>query len=137
MARRHGKKSIKYLGSRRWGHGSGKGVRGKGGRGGVGRAGIHKHRWLWKIKFEGTKGRRGFKSKRKKMLETNLGKLSKQVDLGKWPQHEGGYKIDLSRKRMKVLGAGELKHKLFVKAKAFSASAKKKIEELGGKTEEE
>jgi len=37
--------------------------------------------------------------------------------------------------RVKVLGRGELKHSLTVKANAFSASAKAKIESAGGKVE--
>lgn len=37
---------------------------------------------------------------------------------------------------LKVLGNGELKKKLTVKAAVFSASAKEKIEAAGGKTEE-
>jgi large subunit ribosomal protein L15 len=37
---------------------------------------------------------------------------------------------------LKVLGNGELKKKLTVKASIFSASAKEKIEAAGGKTEE-
>jgi len=36
---------------------------------------------------------------------------------------------------VKVLGRGELKHPLVVKAHAFSGSAKKRIEALGGKAE--
>ena len=36
---------------------------------------------------------------------------------------------------MKILGNGELTKKLTVKANAFSASAKAKIEALGGKAE--
>jgi large subunit ribosomal protein L15 len=38
-------------------------------------------------------------------------------------------------KRIKILGDGELKRKLTVKAHAFSASAKAKIEKLGGTCE--
>lgn len=38
-------------------------------------------------------------------------------------------------KRIKILGEGELKHKLTVKAHAFSASARSKIEGLGGTCE--
>ena len=36
---------------------------------------------------------------------------------------------------IKVLGKGELKKKVTVKATAFSASAKEKIEKIGGKAE--
>jgi large subunit ribosomal protein L15 len=38
-------------------------------------------------------------------------------------------------KRIKILGEGELKQKLTVKAHAFSASARSKIEGLGGTCE--
>jgi large subunit ribosomal protein L15 len=37
--------------------------------------------------------------------------------------------------RVKILGKGELKHSLTVKAHAFSASARQKIESAGGKAE--
>ena len=39
------------------------------------------------------------------------------------------------RDGVKILGNGELTKKLTVKANAFSASAKEKIEALGGKAE--
>ena len=43
--------------------------------------------------------------------------------------------IDNECVNVKVLGEGELTKKLTVKAKVFSASAKEKIEAVGGKTE--
>ncbi|MBQ9070664.1 MAG: 50S ribosomal protein L15 [Clostridia bacterium] len=43
--------------------------------------------------------------------------------------------IDSVMDGVKVLGEGELTKKLTVKAKVFSASAKEKIEAVGGKTE--
>lgn len=43
--------------------------------------------------------------------------------------------ISKSKYGIKVLGNGELTKKLTVKAKAFSASAKEKIEAVGGKAE--
>lgn len=39
------------------------------------------------------------------------------------------------KKRVKILGKGEISHALTVKASAFSESAKKKIEEAGGTAE--
>ena len=43
--------------------------------------------------------------------------------------------IDTAKANVKVLGDGELTKKLTVKAQVFSASAKEKIESVGGKTE--
>ena len=43
--------------------------------------------------------------------------------------------INTTNDGIKVLGEGELTKKLTVKAKVFSASAKEKIEAVGGKTE--
>ena len=43
--------------------------------------------------------------------------------------------IDSTKIGVKILGEGELTKKLTVKAKVFSASAKEKIEAVGGKTE--
>ena len=43
--------------------------------------------------------------------------------------------IDTATVAVKILGEGELTKKLTVKAKVFSASAKEKIEAVGGKTE--
>ena len=43
--------------------------------------------------------------------------------------------VDTINDGIKVLGEGELTKKLTVKAKVFSASAKEKIEAVGGKTE--
>jgi large subunit ribosomal protein L15 len=38
-------------------------------------------------------------------------------------------------KRIKILGVGDLKHKLTIKAHSFSESAKRKIEAAGGSAE--
>ena len=46
-----------------------------------------------------------------------------------------GLIADLAKDGVKVLGEGTLTKKLTVKAKVFSASAKEKIEAVGGKTE--
>ena len=43
--------------------------------------------------------------------------------------------IDSVADGVKILGEGELTKKLTVQAKVFSASAKEKIEAVGGKTE--
>ena len=40
-----------------------------------------------------------------------------------------------SRKPIKILGDGDLKKKLTVKASAFTTGARRKIEEAGGKVE--
>ena len=67
-------------------------------------------------------------------------------DLEQAAKHAGGGMVDAAAFKkaglihhesapVKVLGSGELKAKLTVKADAFSAEAKKKIEAAGGKVE--
>lgn len=120
------------------GESSGKGrTAGKGNKGQMSRTG-HKH----KPTFEGGQMRlirripkRGFTStSAKEYVPVNVGSLSKFKEGTE-------VTVDLLRQEglahgpvqlVKILGEGELKIKLVVKAHAFSASAKTKIESAGG-----
>lgn len=139
MARRHKSKATKYLGSRRWGKGAGKKVRGKGGKGGKGRAGYHKHKWLLKLKTEGKENKKGFVSVRNKdYTEINIKDINQGIESGVFQKDSQGiYSINFSKKNVKVLGSGTLNHKIEVTAKGFSKKAKEKIEALGGRVIEE
>lgn len=66
--------------------------------------------------------------------------VEKLIDIPKNSVVDPGYLkkegiVSSSRKKIKVLGKGKLKHSLTVKAHFFSESAKKKIEEVGGTVE--
>lgn len=128
-------KKRKYAGNRSFGGGNAKNRRGKGNRGGVGRAGFHKHNWLRTIKRgeinKRTRGEHGFHHARKKMQEVTLEDISKRVSKGDFKQEQGFYVLVLPN--AKILSNGTVSAKLDVKAKAFSAKAKEKIEAFGGK----
>ena len=72
--------------------------------------------------------KRGFKCRNsKEIVGINLSALERFED--------GAEIVKNPRDGVKILGNGELTKKLNVKANAFSASAKEKIEALGGKAE--
>lgn len=122
------KKAVKQRGHRTHAYGSSKKHRGKGSRGGRGMAGSARHRKTYLLKYSpGYMGKKGFKSKTGKRLRSiNLRNLEKMAGSSK--------KIDLAALGYdKVLGTGEIKARLEVKADYFSASAKEKIEKAGGK----
>ncbi len=136
MARRTQSRRFKHRGNRFHGGGNAKNRRGKGNRGGVGRAGYHKHNWLRTIKTEGTnkrtRGEHGFTNTTRKIYGTiSLGDLAKQ--LGQYQKDDKGvYQILL--RNTKVLSGGTFTQKAAIKAYAFSAKAKEKIEAAGGTT---
>ncbi|BAW30976.1 MAG TPA: uL15m family ribosomal protein [Methanothermobacter sp.] len=138
------KKINKMRGSRTVGGGSSKKRRGAGHRGGRGQAGGHKHHWTWIVKHDPEHfGKRGFKRPRElvKDLKTiNLGeiqeKLPKFIKEGIAQKEKNITILDLTRTDYdKVLGQGKITEPLHIKAHEFSAQAKEKIKEAGGKTE--
>lgn len=126
MPKRYKKKTGKYRGTRTCGGGDPKNRRGKGCKGGWGRAGMHKHRYTYVTKYEPDffgKGAHGFVRYNKKRLPTiNLYDIEKQI-VNDEPYVFYG----------KVLGAGEITKPVEVRAFAFTETAKKKIEAVGGK----
>jgi large subunit ribosomal protein L15 len=123
------------------GRGSGKGkTSGKGHKGQMARSG-HKHKKI----FEGGQmplvrrlPKRGFNNP--------LGTVYTPVNLSRLAGFDEGAEIDLAalrtaglangtRVKIKILGYGDLEKKLTVKAHAFSASARQKIEAAGGTCE--
>jgi large subunit ribosomal protein L15 len=82
--------------------------------------------------------KKGFKNPfRDEVFAVNVGALAKRfpsgtVDLATL---QGAGMVPRSSKTVKILGEGELTKKLTVKATAFSASAKEKIEKAGGTAE--
>ena len=116
-------KIRKFLGARRWGAGNIKNRRGSGSRGGVGRAG-KKHKFTRIVKYEKERLHHvGFAQWHKKKFDVvNLDYVSKAA--------QG--KNELELKGYKVLGGGEIKVPVTVKASGFSKSAVEKIKQAGG-----
>lgn len=125
------KKIEKERGTRTCGYGGMRKRRGKGNRGGVGNAGSLKHKKSWFQKYDPDHiGKHGFRPKSDKCLKEtitiNLSELDKLAT--------GKNEIDIADFGFdKVLGSGKIIRNLTVKAKAFSAHAKEKIEKAGGK----
>jgi large subunit ribosomal protein L15 len=131
------KKSKKQRGNTTHGHGARKKWKGKGHHGGKGMAGTGKRAdqkktlvtKLYGNKYFGRKGITSKKTQKLKIKKINLGDIQSNLEsLLKKNQKEGFLEL----KEYKVLGKGELKDKIKIKAKSFSQSAKKKIEEIGG-----
>ena len=130
------KKSQKKRGQNSY-HGSRKKQKGSGHRGGIGMAGTGKradHKKSLVIKLYGNSyfGKKGITSKgtaRKKIEVINLRDISKNLENLKKKYDKNGV---LELKKYRVLGEGELKVKLKIKAKGFTKTAKEKIEEMGG-----
>ena len=122
------------------GHGSGNGkTAGKGHNGQKARSGAPR------IGFEGGQmplyrrlPKRGFKNRNtKEIVSINMSKLEVFED-GATVTIDAMKEIGIIKNPkdgVKILGSGELTKKLTVQANAFSASAKEKIESLGGKAE--
>lgn len=111
---------------------------GSGHRGGKGMAGTGKtagHRKSQIIHLYGTEyfGRRGITSrptKRKKENIINLSELQENLEALKKKYMKNEI---LNLEKYKILGDGEIKEKIVIKARAVSESAKEKIEKAGGK----
>lgn len=127
------KKSSRYRGSQTARRGHRKRTKGSGNKGGVGLAGTGKRGDQKKtMVINWTGGGNTYFGKDKtlragrkpvKLEVINLNDIVKRYDIKKEINLEG----------YKVLGEGEVKEKLTVKASAFSESAKEKIEKAGGK----
>ena len=134
-----GSKQNKFRRGR--GHGSGNGkTAGKGHKGQKARSGAPR------LGFEGGQmplyrriPKRGFTNRNTKYIVTvNLSDLEKKFEAGDTVNEETLREKGLVKNSfdgIKILGNGELTKKLDVSVNAFSASAKEKIESLGGKAE--
>lgn len=131
MVVRRRKKHSRFRGGRTY-HGSHKKWRGGGSRGGRGAAGMHKHKWSYAVKYEKEHfGKFGF-TRPSAVLEKI--KTINIDDLEKISAKENKNEIDATQLGyQKVLGRGKISKPLVVKAKQFSKSAIKKLEQSGGK----
>ena len=131
------KKSVGQRGRTTYGHGARKKWKKSGHKGGVGMAGTgkradHKKTLINKLygnKYFGKQGITSKGTKRDKRKRINIIDIEK--NLSKFSEKDGW--IDLSEN--KVLGDGEIKNKLKIKALSVSKNAKEKIEKAGGKIE--
>lgn len=140
MKRKRSKRS-RLRGRRTCGYGHKFKHRGKGSRGGKGMAGTGKmagHKKTFILRYMPDYfGKRGFKSKKKKLKEINLEeikeKLPEFLKKGLATKKEEG--IEISLKGYKVLSLGEIEPGLIIKASGFSKKAKEKILSRGCKAE--
>ena len=127
------KKVSRQRGHKTHGWGSKKKHRGKGSKGGSGKSGW-KHRKLMFIK-QGIKSKKRFSS----LYQKGLKKSHSSINISDVLKLAEGNK-DISLKELgyeKLLGKGEVSKPITFKAAAFSAKARQKIENAGGKALEE
>jgi len=122
-------KTKKFRGSRTHGRGI-KAGRGAGLRGGRGNAGLHKHKFMYMLKYMPDHfGVHGFKrpdSMLKEITVINVGQLEEIFP--------GKKDIDLTKEGIdKLLGGGEIHHPIHVNVKTATEKAIEKIQEKGGK----
>jgi large subunit ribosomal protein L15 len=133
------KKSSRMHGHGRGTHGWGerkkhrkKGHRGGKGMSGTGKRADQKKTLVTKLFGNNYFGKKGITSKgtkRDKRKRINL--LSIEKNLEKYGEKQGD-KWEISLEGYKILGAGEVKNKLFIKAKEASKSAIEKVKKKGG-----
>ena len=119
------------------GHGARKKWKGKGHRGGKGMAGTgkradQKKTLVQKLYGHGYFGKQGITSKKTqkdKRKRINIGEI--QLNLEKYGK-KIGHKWEINLKDYKILGNGEIKDILMIKAKEISKSAANKIKKMGG-----
>lgn len=130
-------------GQRRCGYGFGKKHRGKGSKGGKGMAGTGKKaaqkRTFIDKYMPGYFGKKGFKSinqiKKTKPKIINLSEIQEKISrfIAEGTAKKTSQGTELSLGDYKILGDGDVKDKLIIKAKSASLQAMQKIEKAGGK----
>jgi len=133
------------MGSHGWGsrkkHVGSSGHKGGKGMSGTGKMAGHLKTYVLKLygnKYFGKQGITSKSTKRRKNLVMNLEDIQKNLGslkkvFGKKEKIEGKEQEVLDLSDYKILGNGELKEKLIIKAKAASQSAIEGIEKIGGK----
>jgi large subunit ribosomal protein L15 len=132
-------KRSKYRGSRTCGGGTHKNRRGAGNRGGKGRAGHRDHRHTHFLLYgEFHNGKHGFVPVVKKSVNAiDIGELDQiaedLLNMGIATRDGDAIAIDAGQIGIdKILGSGKVTRMMNISAKAFSGTAKTKIEEMGG-----
>lgn len=121
-------KTKKFRGSRTHGRGI-KAGRGAGLRGGRGNAGLHKHKYMYMLKYMPDHfGVHGFKRPQsiiKEVTVINVGQLEER--------YPGKKEINLTKEGVdKLLGGGAIFHTVHVTVNTATAKAVEKIKEKGG-----
>ena len=131
-------KRSKFRGTRTCGGGTHKNRRGAGNRGGRGAAGWRDHNFTRWYLMGKTEGKHGFVCKTSYSWEVlDIGDIDQMIDdlVARGIATANGDVITLDAAEIgveKVLGGGQVTHKLDITAEAFSESAVAKIEEKGG-----
>ncbi len=144
MGNRKSKKSRSQRGSNTCGGGPGRNRRHSGHKGGKGQAGSDKHRYRETIlsdpKYFGKHGFTRPPQLTDEVETVNVGELDEYVEElvenGLVEKDNDEYIIDADELGFdKILGSGKVTHSLKVKAKDFSDSAKRKLEDAGGEAQ--
>ncbi|MGE4374229.1 MAG: uL15m family ribosomal protein [Methanoculleus sp.] len=132
-------KRSKYRGSRTCGGGTHKNRRGAGNRGGRGRAGQRDHRFShFYLRGEISNGKHGFVNKTSvPVAAIDVGDIDQMIEalVSEGFATREGDLITLDATEIgieKVLGGGQVTHRMSISARAFSERARAKIEEMGG-----
>ncbi|HQN91529.1 MAG TPA: uL15m family ribosomal protein [Methanoculleus sp.] len=132
-------KRSKYRGSRTCGGGTHKNRRGAGNRGGRGRAGQRDHRFShFYLRGEISNGKHGFVNKTSvPVFAIDVGDIDQMIEalVSEGFATREGDLITLDATEIgieKVLGGGQVTHRMSISARAFSERARAKIEEMGG-----
>lgn len=132
-------KRSKYRGSRTCGGGTHKNRRGAGNRGGRGRAGQRDHRFShFYLRGEISNGKHGFVNKTSVHVSAidvgDIDQMAEALVCEGLATREGDLiAIDATKIGIeKVLGGGQVTHRMSISARAFSERARAKIEEMGG-----
>jgi large subunit ribosomal protein L15 len=132
-------KRSKYRGSRTCGGGTHKNRRGAGNRGGRGRAGQRDHRFShFYLRGEISNGKHGFVNKTSVPVSAiDVGDIDQMIEalVSEGFAAREGDLITLDATEIgieKVLGGGQVTHRMSISARAFSERARAKIEEMGG-----
>ena len=132
-------KRSKYRGSRTCGGGTHKNRRGAGNRGGRGRAGQRDHRFShFYLRGEISNGKHGFVNRTSVTVSAiDVGDIDQMIEalVSEGFATREGDLITLDATEIgieKVLGGGQVTHRMSISARAFSERARAKIEEMGG-----
>jgi large subunit ribosomal protein L15 len=142
MVVRRRRKVRAQRGTRTYGRGCSKRGRGSGERGGTGLSGGHKHKWSYILRYMPDHfGKHGFTRPpevQREVRAVNVGEIDENLEellkRGFAREESGKFVVDAGKLGFeKILGGGQVTHPLEVRAKEFSESAKRKLEEAGGK----
>lgn len=140
MVVRRRRKVRRQRGTRTYGRGSVKRGRGSGEKGGKGLSGGHKQKWSHMLKYDPEHfGKHGFTPvARVKVSAINVGELDEHLEdlVQRGAARREGEKIIVDAGKLgfgKVLGGGRVTRPIDVIARKFADSAKRKLEEAGGK----